>query len=278
MVNCPGPKMAVQIQILGSSSSGNCALLITENCKILIDAGFSARRLCGLLDSCHETLDQIDAIFLTHEHADHCKGVGGLGRYGPIKVFANHGTASAVQRKMTRRVGWQLFETGGAFRFRDLEVTTFSVPHDASDPVGFLFRQCCGEEDDPSGSSVAWCTDLGHMSHLVKERLRKVDVLVLEANYETRLLDEDPRRPWSIKQRIKSRHGHLSNDAALDYLQTTEDAAWQKVYLAHLSKDCNEVNLLEDRLASTPLKKENGKPLEVTVVDPANGLMPAYGI
>ncbi len=265
--------MAIQFQILGSSSSGNCALLMTENCKILIDAGFSCRQLGALLDSCGQSMDQIDAIFLTHEHTDHCKGIGGLNRHGPRKVFANHGTASAVQCKLAWRVGWNLFETGSAFRFRDLEVTAFSVPHDASDPVGYLFRQC-REEGDPSGGSVAWCTDLGHLSHLVKERLRNAQILVLEANYETRLLDEDPRRPWSVKQRIKSRHGHLSNDATLEYLKSAEDTAWQKVYLAHLSKDCNQVNLLQNRLADYPLRQKNGNPLDITVVDPANGLMP----
>ncbi len=274
LVNCQPPTMAVQFQILGSSSSGNCALLTTENCKILIDAGFSGRQLCNLLESCGESRDNIDAIFLTHEHSDHSRGIGGLCRNGPFKVFANHGTAGAVQAKLNRRVGWQLFETGGSFRYRDLEVTAFSVPHDACDPVGFVFRQV-GENGAQSQKTVAWCTDLGHLSHLVKERLRQADILVLEANYETRLLDEDHRRPWSVKQRIKSRHGHLSNDATLEYLQNAEETSWKKVFLAHLSKDCNEVSLLENRLKTVLPYIENTEAFQVSVVDPTNGLMPA---
>lgn len=279
LVNRQYPTMALHFQIFGSSSSGNCALLMTENCKVLIDAGFSARQVCAFLESCGESIDRIDAIFLTHEHTDHSRGIGGLSRYGPLKVFANHGTASAVQYKLNRRVGWNLFETGRRFRYRDLEVTAFSIPHDANDPVGYVFRQCSSDkEPEAAAPSVALCTDLGHISHLVKERLREAQILVLEANYEPRLLDQDPRRPWSVKQRIKSRHGHLSNDDALEYLQTAENTSWQKVYLGHLSKDCNEVTLLQNRLANSPLHPENGGTIEVTVINPQNGLMPPHRI
>jgi phosphoribosyl 1,2-cyclic phosphodiesterase len=264
--------MAMLFKIFGSSSSGNCSLLVTDNSKVLVDAGFSARKICELLESCNESIHSIDAIFLTHEHSDHAIGIKGLSRYSSkLKIFANTDTAEAVQRNVKQTVNWQIFQTGSCFRFRDLEVTSFSIPHDAYDPVGFVFRNG-GEDLFNPLRSVAWATDLGYVSALVSERVLHADVLVLEANYDHDLLDKDTRRPWSVKQRIKGRHGHLSNTDARNFLCKTQRARWQHVYLAHLSKDCNDVSLVRDFF--TFPEKDNG--FGVTIVDPHNGVSPAY--
>ena len=258
--------MAMRFQILGSSSSGNSALLVTENCKVLIDAGFSARRLGQMLDACGDSLDDIDAVFISHEHSDHSSGLGGLARKSGLKVFANRSTAQVIQEKLNRRVNWQLFETGSSFSFRDLEVKTFSVPHDAYDPVGYTFSQGGKDQTQPR-PSLAWVIDLGYVPQLVREMVKNVEVLVLEANYDLKMLDDDPGRPWPLKQRIKSRHGHLSNQAAFEFLTTEEHPNLRHVYLAHLSKDCNKVSLVEEMFngpESTPL------PFALTVVDPIN--------
>jgi len=259
--------MALRLTILGSSSSGNCALLCTESCKVLVDAGFSARRIGEMLAAAGHSLDEIDAIFLTHEHGDHCTGISGLARWPGVKLFANRGTAEAVQRSLRHRPDWQVFETGTRFRFRDLEVESFSIPHDAIEPVGFVFAQGAGDLLSPR-RSVAFVTDLGYAPELVRQRIRDVDVLVLEANHDLRLLQQDTRRPWSVKQRISGRHGHLSNEAARDLMASVDRPAWRHVCLAHLSRDCNSPSAVEAAFACF---RQPGLAFALSIVPPDAG-------
>ncbi len=233
--------MAMRFGILGSGSSGNSALLQTEGARVLVDAGFSARKLAQLLAAHGEELARIDAIFLTHEHGDHAAAIDGLKKFPHIRVFANAATARTVQAGLTHRPDWQIFETGATFRYRDLEVHSFSVPHDAQEPVGFRFTT--GREGDlfSPRRSLAWVTDLGYAPQHVHEHLRASDVIVIESNYCSELLQADTRRPWSLKQRISGRHGHLSNAAACELLQAVASPRWQHVFLAHLSRDCNSL-------------------------------------
>jgi phosphoribosyl 1,2-cyclic phosphodiesterase len=255
--------MSVEFQILGSSSGGNCALLQTGQTKVLVDVGFSAKRIGCLLESVGESLDAIDAVFLTHEHNDHAQGIRGLAKRADLPVFANHDTADAVQAKATKPVNWKVFQTGTEFTFRDLKVRSFALPHDAYDPVGFTFKW--GEEGDlfTPPRSLAWVTDLGYVPEHVKEHIRDVQTLVIEANYDEELLERDERRPWSTKQRIRGRHGHLSNNAAFDLVaELSPKSRLEKVYLAHLSKDCNNSHLVRDKFASL------SRNLSIEVIDP----------
>jgi len=237
--------MPMRFRILGSGSDGNAALLSTGDTRVLVDAGFSARRLGELLAASGDSLAQIDAIFLTHEHGDHAAALSGLAKHPHIRVFANHATMQAAQRPLKHRANWQIFETGATFRFRDLEVSAFSVPHDAQDPVGFLIAH--GHEGDlfAPRRSLAWLTDLGHAPQHVRERVRDADVLVLEANYCPKLLEADTKRPWSVKQRINGRHGHLSNEDARELLSSVSNPRWRHVFFAHLSRDCNSPAAVE---------------------------------
>lgn len=255
--------MSVEFQILGSSSGGNCALLQTGQTKVLVDVGFSAKRIGCLLESVGESLDAIDAVFLTHEHSDHAQGIRGLAKRADLPVFANRDTADAVQAKATKPVNWKVFQTGTDFTFRDLKVRSFALPHDAYDPVGFTFNW--GEEGDlfTPPRSLAWVTDLGYVPEHVKEHIRCVQTLVIEANYDEELLERDERRPWSTKQRIRGRHGHLSNNAAFDLVaELSPKSRLEKVYLAHLSKDCNNAHLVRDKFASL------SRNLSIEVIDP----------
>lgn len=236
--------MALRFRILGSGSSGNAALLASDDTRVLVDAGFSARKLGELLEAAGESWARIDAIFLTHEHGDHAAALSGLAKHPHIRVFANRRTAEAVQASLKYRVNWQLFETGASFRFREFEIRSFTVPHDAQDPVGFLIAH--GHDDLLSPRrSLAWLTDLGHAPAHVREHIREVDILVVEANHCPQMLQADTKRPWSTKQRIGGRHGHLSNTAARELLESVAGPRWRHVFLTHLSRDCNSLAAVE---------------------------------
>jgi phosphoribosyl 1,2-cyclic phosphodiesterase len=160
-----------------------------------------------------------------------------------------------------------VFQTGTDFDFRDLRVRSFALPHDAYDPVGFSFHW--GEEGDlfSPPHSLAWVTDLGYVPEHVRQHIRQVQTLVIEANYDEALLEKDERRPWSTKQRIRGRHGHLSNEATLEVIRDLcETGRLEKVYLAHLSKDCNKVELVQETFSS--LKGS----LPIDVIDPEYGI------
>jgi phosphoribosyl 1,2-cyclic phosphodiesterase len=259
--------MGFRFQILGTSSSGNCALLETATTRILLDAGFSGRRLEGLLREVGKPIETIDAVFLTHEHSDHIAGLRGLARHAHLKFFANYGTAQVVQGKLTRDLSWKIFETGTRFAYRDLEIETVLLPHDAMEPVGFVFRTGGGSLFEPRGS-LAWITDLGHTPPSLGDLVRDVQLLVLEANHDTDLLEQDLKRPFSVKQRISGRHGHLSNTAARAFLESVDKPLWRRVLLAHLSKDCNHPEKVQ-------LAMGNGQcPWPVECLDPQRLIFP----
>lgn len=240
--------MAMRLCILASGSSGNSALLTTEQARVLIDVGLSPRKLRALLHDAGTRLEEIDAVFLTHEHGDHAGGLEGLAKWPHIKVFANAGTVHALRPRLEHSPAWQVFETGSRFRHRDLEIDAFPVPHDAQDPVGFRFST--GFEDDLlcPRHSLAWLTDLGHVTENVRDRVRECDTLVIEANHCPVMLKACLKRPWSTKQRISGRHGHLSNEAARDLLDGVASPRWRNVFLTHLSRDCNSLEAVEGAL------------------------------
>jgi phosphoribosyl 1,2-cyclic phosphodiesterase len=226
----------VQFTILGSGSGGNCAYLEAGETRLLIDAGFSARQIRERLASIGRVPESLTAILVTHEHGDHICGLGTLCAKTGTPIYANRHTREAIQRQFPEaQLRFQVFETGASFAFSGVEVQTFSVPHDAMDPVGFLLQTDAG--------NIGFLTDLGHVTKLILERVRPANALVLEANHDLRLLQEDLRRPWSTKQRILSRHGHLSNDSAAQTAVELASSHLHRVYLGHLSKDCNRPEL-----------------------------------
>jgi phosphoribosyl 1,2-cyclic phosphodiesterase len=233
--------------ILGSGSSGNSALVVTEETRILLDAGFSARRLTGLITAAGESIDRVDAVFVTHEHSDHSSGIESLKKFPNLKFFANAATARAVQKTLTWTPNWQIFDTGSSFRFRDLDIESISIPHDAQDPVGYRFTSGLDDLFSPR-RTLTWVTDLGHAPQSVRDSIRESDVVVVEANHCPRMLEADPKRSWTLKRRISGRHGHLSNERMSELLSSVASPRWQRIYLGHLSRDCNSHDAVEEAL------------------------------
>jgi phosphoribosyl 1,2-cyclic phosphodiesterase len=252
----------MQITILGSGSAGNCTLIETDTTRLLVDAGLSGRQITQRLALIGRNIEQITGIILTHEHSDHTHGLGVLCKARPVPVYANRLTAETVaadpDRRDFARISWRLFATGASFEIGDLLVESFSVPHDAHDPVGFVIRHA------GSGVSVGVLTDLGHATKLVAERVRAANVLVLEANHDLKLLQEDTARPWALKQRIMSRHGHLSNDAAATLAVEIASDKLRHVFLAHLSRDCNRPDLAQQAV-SAKLRQIGARHIAVAV-------------
>jgi len=251
--------VSAQFTILGSGSAGNCAYLETEEARILVDAGFSTRQIRLRLASIGRTPENLSGILLTHEHSDHISGLLGLADKFHIPVYCNRGTQDgtiwAFKEKWSKktnlalesadtfrsRIDWRLFETGATIDIGDVSIDTFSIPHDAQDPVGFLLHTACG--------NVGIATDLGHPTKLVLERIRAANVLVLESNHDVKMLQECPRRSWALKQRILGRHGHLSNVTAAETVAQIMSAGLRQLYLAHLSRECNTPELAQHIMA-----------------------------
>src|SRR5881392_48795 len=223
--------------MLGSGSAGNSALVATDHCKSLVDGGLSARQLVLRLERCGVMPEQLDGILLTHEHTDHICGLEVLCRKFDLPIYCNRLTAEALRCNglLDGRRNWRIFETGSEFSICDITVQTFPVPHDAVDPLGFVFHAGSG--------SLGFITDLGYVTKLIVERLRRVQTLVIETNHDEKLLQNDAHRPWPVKQRIQSRHGHLSNAAAATVIEELSSGKIRRVVLGHLSRDCNTPEL-----------------------------------
>ncbi len=221
----------LHLAVLGSGSSGNSALVCHEDTRILVDAGLSARQLCVRLGELGVDPDSLSAIVLTHEHGDHTRGLEVFCRKRRLPVYATLHTCAVVREGCSAAVAWRQFEAGGSFRVGGVEIQSFSVPHDAVDPVGFLFD--CGR------SRLGVLSDVGHVTRMILDRLRGVDTLFAEANYDETLLMNDTKRPWATKQRISNRHGHLSNEQTAELVAAVAGPNLHRVVLGHLSSDCN---------------------------------------
>lgn len=231
--------MGIRFCLLASGSTGNAAIVASEDCCLLLDAGLSARKLEQLMEARQWHPSKLDGIVVTHEHSDHIRGLNVIARKYELPVYANRKTWEAMEKQVTDIADNQrhILETGDSFRFGRLEVRSFPVSHDAADPVGYAFSD--GE------SKLSFATDLGYMSEKVKESIIDSDVLILESNHDIEML-RIGRYPWNVKRRILSDVGHLSNEAAGEALCDIMLAGRvRRVYLAHLSRDHNVMELAQ---------------------------------
>jgi len=230
-------RMAVSVSLLASGSRGNCALVATSSTCILVDAGLSCRETLKRLHGLGERHDQLSAILITHEHSDHVAGLERLATKLKIPVFLTEATHHAWNRAMLDEQGEtphlpkaEHFSAGRSFRVGDIDVSPFTIPHDAIDPVGFTFRA--------EGVKIGFATDLGYMPVSVRNHLHGSTVLVMESNHDVEMLRTGPY-PWSVKQRVMSRVGHLSNDSLAEFFSTDYDGTAEYLVLAHLSEQNN---------------------------------------
>ncbi len=241
--------------MLASGSSGNCTLVATERTRLLVDAGLSAREIERRLHAVGERLDRVDAILITHEHGDHIAGLPVLSRRARRPVFLTELTASTICWE-GEPPPIERFQAGAKLRIGDIEVASFSLPHDAVDPVGFSFTA--------QGLKIAVVTDLGYIPDSIRFHVRGADVLLLESNHDLEMLKVGPY-PWFVKQRVMGRHGHLSNEAVARFIQRDLDPATGTLILGHLSEHNNHPDLV--RLVAGQALESRGLSTRLLVVE-----------
>lgn len=225
--------MSVRISVLGSSSSGNCTFIATSQAKILLDAGLNPTQTLKRLSAIGESLDDIDALVISHEHTDHVCGIPGLLGKRILPVYIASKTFAAINPSIECDC-LEFISAGEPFQLKDLKISPFSIPHDAVDPLGFTL--------EAEGVKIAHVTDLGYMTELVTQKLTGCDVIVLESNHDLEMLKVGPY-PWFLKQRIMGREGHLSNEGAGRFFSESFDGVARYIVLAHLSESNNHPDI-----------------------------------
>lgn len=223
-------EFSMQFSVLGSGSKGNSVYVESNGTAVLIDAGFSGKQISSRLSSVGKDIASVQGIFLTHEHNDHINGAGVLSRRCQIPVIGNEGTLRGGERKLGRLHQEKAFTTGDVVHFRDLMIRSFRISHDTNDPVGYVISDGI--------HALGYCTDTGKVSHLMAQRLCDCDALILEFNHDPRMLKEGPY-PLALQQRVRSSHGHLSNEDAAAFLHQISSERLNYVILAHLSDTNN---------------------------------------
>lgn len=225
----------MKVCVIASGSSGNCTFIEIGGMKLLVDAGISARRIVNGLREIEENIDDIEGVFVTHEHRDHVQGIPTLiEKYG-LRLFSNRETVKHLPFEISYKQWYEL--TREPFVMGDVKVQPFSVNHDAADPVAYTFQN--------HKNSVAVVTDVGSVTSLVREQLAKIEVIVVEANYDYQMLLNGPY-PWDLKQRILSRLGHLSNIETGELISEIVHENLKQIFLAHRSENNNDEILCRD--------------------------------
>lgn len=229
----------IRFASLGSGSRGNALLVEAGRTLVLLDCGFTLKETLRRLARLGLEPDRLDAILVTHEHADHVGGVGVLARKFDIPVWLTHGTYSQAEKSL-RDLPVHLFESHQRFSIGDIEVSPFPVPHDAREPVQFVFGD--------GGLRLGVLTDTGCSTPYLEQMLNRCHALFLECNHDAAMLQNGPY-PASLKQRVGGRLGHLDNAAAAAILGKLETGLLQHVVAAHLSEKNNLPELARQALS-----------------------------
>lgn len=234
----------MKVTVLGSGSSGNATLIEAGGTRILVDAGFSGRDLARRMQISGVAPESLDAIVITHDHGDHTRGMGVLARRFGLPLFLTARTRGACAKLLDGSERVEEYSSSFAFRIGELQIDPFLTAHDAADPVAITIQEIS------TGLKFGLATDLGRPTATVRQALAACHLLVLESNHDEAMLWAS-QYPWSVKQRIASSHGHLSNRAAADLAVELQHANLGGVILAHLSEQSNDPRLAEEVVAES---------------------------
>lgn len=264
--------MSIRLCSLSSGSSGNCIYVGTESSGILVDCGVSGKEILGNLKDIGVCTSTIKGILVTHEHSDHTKGVGIVSRKLNVPIYANAGTWAGMGGSIgdIKSENIKHFDTGVDFHIDDINIKSFSIPHDAAAPVGYSFYM--------GNKKVCIATDLGHFSQEVKSNIQNSDLVLLEANHDVEMVKVSSY-PFFLKKRILSDVGHLSNEAAGRAVLELLNSGVKRILLGHLSKENNFPELAYQTVKN--ILQENkvdiDKDIELDVA-PRRGISKCYSI
>ncbi len=247
----------MKFSVLGSGSSGNSSYIEMGNKKFLIDAGFSGKKIVEKLNNIERRIENIDGIFVTHEHSDHIQGLGVLSRKYDIPIYIHEITYGIIREKIGKIEAKNInFLQEDKVQFENCVISNFEVMHDAVKCLGYTFEY---EE-----KKLAYASDVGCTNNIIKENFKNSDVIVVESNYDYNMLMTGPYH-WELKNRVKGRNGHLSNAEASKLISQVMSDRLKKVYLMHISKDNNTPELAYSSLYEI-LEREKKEHLEIEIV------------
>lgn len=234
----------MRFSVLASGSTGNAIYIENDNHAFLVDAGFSAKKMDSLMASINRSMKKIDGIFVTHEHSDHIKGIGVVARKYGTPIYANEKTWKAMDGLVGNIPLEQRFQFDmeTVKSFGSLDIQSFAVSHDAADPMFYVFHE--------NNRKLAIITDTGYVSDRMKGHIASSDAFVFESNHDVSMLQMS-RYPWSVKRRILSDVGHVSNEDAAVAMSEVVAEKETKIYLSHLSKDNNMKDLARMSVTQT---------------------------
>ena len=256
----------MKLAVLGSGSRGNSTLVWAGNTRLLVDAGFSGRDLARRLGSLDVEPDLIDGIIVTHDHRDHTRGIGVFARRHGSPIYMTSSTHTACSQLLRGKETVVEYDPAQPFTVGDVYVEPFVTIHDAADPVGVALI------DESSGLRLGIATDLGRPTTQLRQKLSACDFLILEANHDELMLHNGPY-PASVRQRIASSHGHLSNQAAARLATELMHPRLAGIVLAHLSSECNRPDLARSVVGDALEKAGWTGHLEVALQDHPTALL-----
>lgn len=232
----------MKISVLSSGSSGNCSYIEAGGKKILIDVGHSLKKINEKLSTIDRSIEDIDAIFITHDHSDHMKSFGIISRKYDIPLYIHKNSFKAIYHKVGKLNEDNIFLLNDKKLFLDnVLIENFDVMHDSAHNLGYSISY--------KNKKLSYVTDIGKITNIVKNACLNSDVLAFESNYDISMLLNGPYH-WNLKNRVKSNVGHISNDESSNFLKSIEDLRLRKIFLLHLSESNNMPEIAYNTLKS----------------------------
>ncbi|WP_028855394.1 MBL fold metallo-hydrolase [Psychrilyobacter atlanticus] len=244
----------MKVSILGSGSSGNSIFIEINNVKILIDAGFSGKKIKEKLEVIEEDINDIQALLITHEHGDHVLGAGIISRKYNLPIYITEESYDACKHKLGKIDPSNLNFIEGKFYLETVAITPFDVMHDAERTIGFSVEYM--------GKKLTLATDIGHITNIVREQFKGSQIAIIECNYDYNML-MNCDYPWDLKSRVKGRNGHLCNEDTAKFLTELYHEDLEKVYLVHVSNDSNCYDLAYNTVEFELIKNDINIDLEI---------------